>query len=152
MNDGTNTTTKEADPRLAGIRGWLVLPAIGLVLGPILGVVSLVIGFALYSDVADAGWGVLYAVEMVVELVLVVFTVYAATRFFQMKRDAPFIIILLLISALVVYGGMLLIELGVGADDFAQETGKILVRCFVSAAIWIPYFKISKRVKATFVN
>jgi hypothetical protein len=152
MNDGTEMTTKEVDPKLVGIRGWLVLPAIGLVLGPIVGVVSLVVGFALYSDVAVAGWGGLFAAEMVVELGLLIFMIYAASRFFSKKRNAPMVIIALLVTGLAANGLLLLVELGVGAEDFAEETTRMLVRSIISAAIWIPYFRVSKRVKATFVN
>ena len=44
-------------PQPAGIGGWLILPAIGLVLGAIVGVGGLILGFALFSDVEAAGFG-----------------------------------------------------------------------------------------------
>ena len=38
MTEQTEVTAPAVDPQLVGIGGWLVLPAIGLVLGPIGGV------------------------------------------------------------------------------------------------------------------
>ena len=152
MTDQTEATAPAVDPRLVGIRGWLVLPAIGFVLGPIVGVVMLVVALGLYSDVAAAGHGGLYARELLVEVGLLAFLIYAATRFFGKKRNAPSTIIALLTASLVSSGLLLVIELSEGPKVFAIESGKQLVRSVISAAIWIPYFRVSKRVKATFVN
>lgn len=142
----------EVDPKLVGIGGWLILTAIGFVLGTIIGVVGLIIALSLFSDVADAGYGGLYALELLVDLGLLAFMIYVATRFFGKKSNAPSTIIALLIASVVTSGLLLLIELGAGAEVFAIESGKHLVQSIISAAIWIPYFRKSKRVKATFVN
>jgi hypothetical protein len=143
---------KDNDDKLKGIGGWLILPAIGLVLGPIIGVIGLFASLGMYKDVARAGYGGVYALELIVLFGLLVFTIYAAIQFFGKKRKAPKIMIILysvsLVASLVILG----IELSAGAEEFAVETGKQLVRDIVAAAIWIPYFNVSKRVKATFVN
>ena len=155
MNNQTEATERSVttvDPKLVGIGGWLVLPAIGFVLGPIIGVFSLGAAVGLFSDVANAGYGGLYSMELFVQVGLLVFLIYAATRFFRKKSDAPSTIIALLLVSLVASGLLLLIELGAGAEEFAIESGKQLVRDAIGAAIWIPYFRASKRVKATFVN
>ncbi len=134
------------------IGGWLVLPAIGLVLGPIISVVSLIAAMALFSDVEASGYGGIYQLELLVQLGLLAFLIYAAMRFFGKKSNAPSTIITLLIASLVASAGLLVIELSAGAEEFAIESGKQLVRDVIWAAIWIPYFRVSKRVKATFVN
>lgn len=95
MIEDTESATPDADAKLADIGGWLVLPAIGLVLDPVLWVVSLAVGGALFSTVAATGHGGLFAVEMFVEFGLLIFMIYAASRFFRKKRDAPTVRIVL---------------------------------------------------------
>ena len=146
------SNVETVDQKLVGISGWLILPAIGFVLGPIIGVIGLVVALGMYSDVARAGYGGIYTLEILVIVGLLGFTLYAATLFFRKKSNAPGTIIMLLIVSLVASGVLLVIELSAGAEVFAVETGKQLVRDVIGAAIWIPYFRVSKRVKATFVN
>jgi hypothetical protein len=141
-----------ANQKYVGIGGWLILPAIGLVLGLIVGVLGLLACFGMYSDIAKAGYGGIYMLEILVIIGLIGFTLYAAILFFKKKNNAPNAIITLLILSLVSSVVLLIIELGAGAEPFAIETGKQLVREIISAAIWIPYFRTSERVKATFVN
>jgi Protein of unknown function (DUF2569) len=148
--DGAHASA--VDPSLVGIGGWLVLPAIGFVLGPVIGIVMLVVAVGLYGGVADAGFGGLYALELLVDVGLLVFLIYAAIRFFGKQRNAPSTIIALLIAGLVSSGVLIMIELGAGAEPFAIESGKQFVRSIIAAGIWIPYFKVSRRVRATFVN
>jgi len=146
------SSVQVVDEKLVGISGWLILPAIGFVLGPIIGVIAVIASIGMYSDVARAGFGGLYALELIVLSGLMGFLIYAAILFFQKKSNAPKIIITLYIVSIVASCALLVVELGAGAEMFAVETGKQLVRDVIGAAIWIPYFRVSKRVKATFVN
>jgi len=140
------------DEKLVGISGWLILPAIWFVLGSIIGVVALVANIGIYS----AGFGGIYAFELIVLSGLIGFQIYAAILFFKKKRNAPRIIITLYIVNIVASCVLLIFKLGAGTEMFAVETGKQFVRDVIGptigAAIWIPYFRVSKRVKATFVN
>lgn len=151
MNE-TQGVSEPVDPKLIGIGGWLTFTAIGFVLGPIMGVIGIIVALGLFSQVADAGFGGIYALEIVALIGLVAFMIYAVTRFFGKKRNAPAVIITYLLVSLGTSAVLLVIELAAGAELFAVETGKQLVREVVAAAIWIPYFRVSKRVKATFVN
>ncbi len=141
-----------AEARLGVTDGWLLLPTVCFVLAPIISVVSLVISVALFSDVAAAGHGVLYAAEILVSLGLLALTIYTATLFFLRKREAPAAVIALLAASVCSSILLLFLELGAGAEVFAIETVKKLLRDVLGAAVWIPYFKVSKRVKATFVS
>ena len=150
--DQSEADVPDSDEKLVGIRGWLILPAIGLVLGPIGGVIGLLAASGNYSDVARAGYGAIYALELVVITGMIALTIYAATLFFRKRSNAPRTVITLIVVNLVASGVVLVIALGAGAEVFAAATGKQLARDTFNAAIWIPYFLVSRRVKATFVN
>lgn len=64
--EGATLASSAVDPKLVGIRGWLILPAIGFVLGPIIGVASLIAAISLFPDVERAGYGGVYTLELVV--------------------------------------------------------------------------------------
>jgi Protein of unknown function (DUF2569) len=151
VTDLTELPAPPVDPQLVGIRGWLIGPAIGFVLGPIIGALMLVGDLGLYSDAAAAGYGGLYALGLLVGVGQLAFSIYAATRFFGKKRNAPSTMIALLLTNVAAAGVLLLIALGVGAEDFT-ESGTHLGKTAITAAIWIRYFRVSKRVRATFVN
>lgn len=148
----TESTLESEDKKLVGIRGWLILPAIGFVIGPIIGAMGLFYCVGIYSEVAEAGFGGLFALELAVLVALFCFQIYVAVLFFQKKKEAPKLIVYLYIINIVSSLVFLMLELNADANIFAEESKKQLIRDAISAAIWIPYFRMSKRVKATFVN
>lgn len=137
---------------LEGISGWLILPAIMLVLGIVFGVINLLFGISIFADVINAGYGGVYALEIIVTGALLVLTIYATKLFFQKKRNAPEVIINLFIASFFASGGLFLVESFIGADAFAKDNFMQLPGNVLSAIILIPYFLVSNRVKATFVN
>ena len=146
----SNSAAQSVDPRLAGIRGWLILPAIYLVLATITTAVGLIESLGVFSSVADAGYRGLFALlEWLVLLAYLVVILYAATRFFSKKRNAPSAMIGFWIAAVVGDALINVIELAAGAEEFPVER---LLGGIINAAIWISYFRLSKRVKATFVR
>jgi hypothetical protein len=152
LGPGPAGSASSVDDKLVGIRGWLVLPAIGLVVGPVLGVVSVIIMVGLFDQIAAQGFGGVLTLEILVQLGLAVFLIYAAIRFFGKKSNAPATMIVLLLANVVATAVLFMVEQGAGASQFAAENGKALARTVIGAAIWIPYFRSSRRVKATFVN
>lgn len=140
------------DPKLVGIGGWLILPAIGLVLGPLVGLIGLLVLVSLFPQLSAEGHGGVLTAEILAGLVLVLLQVYAATRFFGKKRNLPAVMTVLYAAGVAAAGILLAIELTAGAQEFATESGKQLARAMMAAVVWVPYFHLSKRVQATFVR
>ena len=132
------------------IGGWLILPAISLILGGVLSVIGILVALALASDLPSRYQGI-FALNVMFDVGLTAFLVYAAVRFFGKRRNAPAIMIGLMSAGIVANGLLIAMNLGADAELFAIESGKALVRGIIGAAIWIPYFLVSKRVKRTFV-
>lgn len=135
---------------LVGIRGWLLLPAIGLLMGVTVGGLGLLGMLRAYSGVAATQYAGLFLLELFAQAALVAYAAYATVRFFGKKRDAPSAIIGLLVANLTASALLLVLELNAGATLLAIENGRALVQGGIAAAIWIPYFRVSERVKATF--
>ena len=125
MNDAQNST-EAADPKLVGIRDWLILPAIGLVLGPIISIMGHIVLLGPMSGVIDTRYGGVLAISMLGEVVLLVFMIYAATRFFGRKSNAPRVMITNYVLRLGVLLHLLLIELGAGAESMRSNQAKRL--------------------------
>lgn len=140
------------------IGGWLILPALGLVFAPIRTALTtftdlLAPWFAGTFAEAIASTPALafvLAAEVLMNLAVIAFTLYAAVAFFGRKRTAPRLMMILFASSVVVQvldmGLILAFVPGVDAEP------QTLVRPMIAAVIWIPYFQQSKRVKETFLN
>ena len=146
----SNSAAERVDPRLVGIRGWLILQAIYLIGAPIANTPGLIALLAQSSDAADAGYGGPNTLQILVLLGCLVVNLYAAIRFFLKKKNAPSAMIGFWIASVVTFGLLRVIAVvGWGAEDFKIDT---LLGLIFAAAIWIHYFRVSKRVKVTFVN
>jgi len=166
--------SKKTDQELVGIDGWLILPALSLLSGiifPIIGVVGLLSPSSAFSTWAQASSGIIPLTKAfseagltsinVIVIVLFLFqyflSIYAAALFFRKQRKTPTVIITLIAVGLLVSGTVVTIlmtyerVLPFSAPEMAPYVFG-LIGGLISAAIWIPYFRLSKRVKATFVR
>ena len=155
------------DSRLEGLRGWLILVAIGVVVRPFTFAASFVAtlkttfnpavwdvvttpGSAVYHE----GWGALLVGEVAGNTVLTTGSLVLAVLFFGRKRAFPTIFIAL-IAFLVIFVTLDTVLaawlLGTAAPN-SPEAYKPLGQALVQAAIWIPYMCLSKRVRATFIR
>lgn len=149
------------------IGGWLVLPGIGLVLSPFMLLVQLgTQGYfekGVWSLFKNAGYenanalSLLIGFELTINLALLVYAVLLIILYFKKRTSLPKLIIILYAASLIfpildliLYNALFPQELMDASDD--QESYTQISRGFISAAIWIPYFLVSKRVKNTFTK
>jgi transglutaminase-like putative cysteine protease len=152
--------------KLQGIRGWLVLPAISVVVQPfriMYDVGVLVPSFAtdVWTTLTTAGgtaydalWAPILLYELAANLALLVFAVLLAVLFFQRRRSVPVIFVAFLIGAALVQGLDLWLASLIPMDSMKVTPKEMseLARSVVGAMIWSAYFLVSHRVKSTFVH
>jgi hypothetical protein len=140
------------DPKLVGISGWLILPAFSLIVGPILGVLGLVsLASELPALMGSDVFGILL-LELLQGVGITLFAVIAAVRFFRKKQSAPSTMIALILVSLASEVLMAMITSGSDTEMLFTLHIEAVLQGLFSAVIWIPYFRVSKRVRATFVN
>jgi hypothetical protein len=99
-------------------------------------------------------WAPLLIFELVGNVVFVVFSIIAAVYFFRKRRLFPKMMIALLIAnlAFVVVDYLLSNSIPFIRAQSDPESARDLSRAIIACLIWVPYFVVSKRVKATFVH
>ncbi len=150
-----------------GIGGWMVLPMLGLAFSPLLMVFTLlrdilpIFTDGTFAAITTPGhpayhplWAPLLCLEVASNVILIVLALVTLVFIVRESRYAPKL-------AIAWFAGVALFQT---ADYFASdlipiiaeqqdtESLKLMVRGIFAACLWIPYFLISKRVKATFVK
>jgi len=136
------------EPAIPEIDGWLGLFAFALIIGPFFTAYSIIQNFTLISTGQTTDLQSVLKIETALLSILVLFHVYVAVAFFRRNKAAPNLVITLLIARVAFYViDMLVIE------SVLKKSAEVddLLRSLIGAGIWIPYFLLSKRVKATFV-
>jgi len=129
---------------IPGFAGWLLLPAIGLVLSPLWNARDLVLNardllvMAIYHNLDGLTASF---VSLAMGFGFIAFQVYVAVVFYMKKPYAPKLVIALLLTNLALVLLLAAVD-GSGRGETA--------RALAVAAVWVPYFLVSKRVKATF--
>ncbi len=153
-----------ADARLAGISGWLVLPAIGLLIQPFILVGGLLGDASSYSsDVWQNLMGnasisqyfiPLLLVELILRLGMLVFSALLLILFFLRRTSVPRVYVGLALLAgfytaieMLAAASIPEVKAQVSAKDYAAW-----LRDLVGIVLWSSYFLTSKRVRATFIR
>lgn len=154
------------DPRLQGIAGWLLLPALAIVLQPLKilkDVAELVPTYAAdtWMHLTTVGqtayhalWAPILLFELAANLGLLVFSVLLMILFFQRRSSVPRVFLAFQGGALIISVLDLMAAGLIPAAEHAasgSEWAKV-IRQALALAIWGSYFMISQRVKATFVK
>lgn len=143
------------DREFRRIRGWLIVPGIALVLSVLVNLFSINAALRLLIDQHSAMSGNLKGIvlfELLAFIGMFLFTLYVSGLFFRKKRTLPRNYILFLLIGLGYVAVDLLLGYRYMGVPVNYEALQPLVRNLVSCAIWIPYFRVSLRVKRTFVK
>lgn len=148
------------------IGGWLILPAIGLVLTPLVVLVQILgenpmnqnTWSALYQLNSDASIAlpVLYGAEQLYNYLFLIFSILLIVLFFKKRTSLPkLMIIFYAVSVVIPILDHILMEVlapNLLSEADARASYAEMSKNFVRSAIWIPYFLLSDRVKHTFVK
>jgi transglutaminase-like putative cysteine protease len=140
------------------IGGWLILIGIGVSITPI----RLAYEFIeTPSVISGEAWLILWytknyiyfffvLIEQIYNIVFFLFSLLIVVLFFQRRSSLPALISILygVSLCMVVLDNVLTIQI----DPQTDLDMKTILRSLLAAAIWIPYFRTSQRVKKTFVN
>jgi len=152
--------------QLQGIGGWLLLPALGLLVAPfrLLWDISRVLpsyandNWTQLTTVGGTAYHAMWAPVLLFELANVlgylVFTLLLLVMFFQKRRVVPLFYTVLVGSNVLIQGiDIALVHTipGTATAVTSKDWGELL-RSAVFFAIWASYFSKSERVKATFVH
>jgi YD repeat-containing protein len=138
--------TQEQDLRRAGkIAGWLLLPAIAIVLAPL----KAILDTSPYWTTAFSTSEPEAAVAFAVGTVWVAVTLVVGGFFFRKHRWAPRLYIAWIVLNILL-GTLNLIDWTTGAID-NEATSRFIGQVFWSV-VWISYFVSSRRVKLTFLD
>jgi Protein of unknown function (DUF2569) len=155
------------DQNLNGLRSWLILVGLGVVISPIKMIIQ---DFSLYSEMFSSGafatlttpgtkaynplWSPILFTELTINSGLFVASIFVAFLFFSKKKLFPkWYISVLLFSLIFILIDALAVKLVLPKEPvFDAVTAKEFIRTLISSMIWVPYMLVSKRVKATFIK
>ncbi len=155
-----------AGDRLQGIGGWLLLPAIGVLVSPFVALWPLYEGVEAYMHPSwqalthpggasyHAAWAPLLLFELAVQLAMFALALLALVLFVRKRTSAPAAYTALLVSglALSVVDLALIATLELPGTEVSAADRIELTREFFSGLIWGTYMLTSRRVGSTFVR
>lgn len=154
------------DQNLEGLGGWLILPCLGLIAGPIRLLVSMGKSMGAFSlwkwhALTTSGgvsynplWRPVLTFELLGQISILILDIFVLVLFFQKHRLFPrWFIVFLVLNAVFVLGDIFGVHsLGVLSPASTARHLQNIMSIVIGCGIWIPYMCVSQRVKATFVR
>lgn len=137
-----------------GISGWLLFPAILVVITPFAAIAN-AIAHAPYFESADGTEIAVLVVSIAINVGFAVAGFMLATRFFQYKRETPNFYVVLTVAALVYFLIDYLVVtsvFGTPAANNEAPPGAPVVGVPGFSLLWAIYMKMSVRVRNTFTR
>jgi hypothetical protein len=160
-----NKYDPEARPSVeqyAQIGGWLIVPALGLAFTPVRMAYEFFdvtfFDISQWKMLADSSYpaynpplGLFVLLEFIANIALMCYSVFLCSIYFTRRTSLPLLIVIYYAANVVVHVGDL-IGLQVFSLSGDNATTRSMIQAIIGAAIWIPYFLRSERVKGTFVT
>jgi Protein of unknown function (DUF2569) len=152
---------------LEGIGGWLVLPLLLLIISPIRAAIVLyrellpIFTNGVWNALTTPGthfyhplWFPLLVGKTLGNLAVALLALVTLCFYIRRSRLTPKLVIAFLIFSLLFFSTDFYLagQIPMLARQGNLDTMADVARSFIGAAIWIPYFLMSKRVKATFIR
>ncbi len=142
-----HTMVRSASPE--GIGGWLLVPAIGLILLPLrnLYIILFTINRLPLERTSDPRTWVIGAMEIILIAALV-----AVAIFFFKKRRIAITAIIVLMAACIPFEVVQIVIKSFQYDQLNVYMFRGLLETLITSSVFIPYFMKSQRVKSTFIR
>jgi transglutaminase-like putative cysteine protease len=147
---------------LSGLSGWLILPAISLLLFPVavawgsmeLMYVFSAVQWSMLGEDYGVGMLALVIMEVVMNIVMIVLSLFLNVMFLTRRRGFPKLFIAFFLFVIAINAADLLMIHLLSLTDIEVELSDIreFVRLVVYTVIWSAYFSRSRRVRATFTR
>ncbi|WJQ80502.1 DUF2569 domain-containing protein [Brevibacillus brevis] len=161
-----NVQTEANVNKPKGLGGWLIWSTIIVVLSPLSLLVSVIGIFLDYAEAIEGlapfmeqslSFTLYYYGNILLEIGLLVFSLFLLVFYFQKKKRAPHLFVGLILFYLILNMIDLLAwasfdNLFGDTSQYVKQSGLSLLHTCITAMIWVPYFRLSIRVKNTFVN
>jgi hypothetical protein len=145
---------------LEGLSGWLVLVAIGLVVSPFVMLYTIVtVNLPFLTDnryqpylTSHPAFAALAVFETITNIIFIASVLALAFLFFTKRKAFPtFMILYLATQCCVILFDTVTVHVLIPSANLSASYASV-ARSLIGALVWIPYFVISRRVKATFVR